>query len=455
MSCVTRIAAYLLGIAAMLLGLPGATLARIELEPVQHVYPDSTYQEIQQAIDNGGTVYFHRLTRLTGQYGEYDQIASSTPDVPATSMAAARDKGFFIGKFGKDVDIIGILAPNGSRPKINGGTVVFRVGIFARMGILGLPVNFRIENLELANPDMADAPLMKSRIGIMVVSVLGAQSIINNCKFTIIGKQTDPGHQNNHSVAIWYYLVNSSSATPPVNGARIDITNNTVIASGVHEGIHVDNYWPVTPGYTAPRTFVSNNTLHLRNLCGYPNQNGTNGATVGAGILVVGNLSDSIVTNNAITGDGRSPGLTPRVESVAVRLGRAGAAGTGSGDQSLSNVTVAGNDFSSFASDFHLLIGSVVVGSTIGRNSIGPADRAGVMCDGHDNQFVNNHFYGPYLGWAPPASGPGLFWFTTISSNNTVEATKLNGPSEGADICGQVLDESVAANNIRGYEKCR
>jgi hypothetical protein len=94
----------------------GYALAQAPLEPVQHVYPDSTLAEIQQAIDSGGTVYFERLTKTTKEYGDYNQVASSTPDVPANPP-----KGFNIGKNGKDVNIIGVLGPNGERPKINGG----------------------------------------------------------------------------------------------------------------------------------------------------------------------------------------------------------------------------------------------------------------------------------------------------------------------------------------------
>jgi hypothetical protein len=96
-----------------------------------------------------------------------------------------------------------------------------------------------------------------------------------------------------------------------------------------------------------------------------------------------------------------------------------------------------------------------VAAGTIARNSFGPADIAGIKCWGRDNRFVNNHFFGPYPGWVPPANGPGLFWFTITSQGNTVEATKLNGPPHGSDICGQILDDTGGANEIRGYEKCR
>jgi hypothetical protein len=116
-------------------------------------------------------------------------------------------------------------------------------------------------------------------------------------------------------------------------------------------------------------------------------------------------------------------------------------------------VTIVGNDASSFIGDYQLWMQTIVSGSTIARNSFGPATSAGVVCYGHDNWFVNNHFYGTYPGW-PPSTGPGLFWFPTTSRANIVEATKLNTPPHGTDICGQVLNETIGANLIRGYEKC-
>jgi hypothetical protein len=406
------------------------------------VYPDSTYEEIQQALDTGGTVYFHRQTRQTAEYGEYNQIKSSTPDVPAATMADVRDKGFFLGKNGRDVDVIGVLGPNGERPKINGGTIPFRVGAFLRMGLLGLPMNFRIENLELVDPDMADAPLFYSRIGVMVVSVLGAQSTVNNCKITVTGKETDPGHANNHSVAIWFYLTRYEPIPPP-SGARIDVTNNTIVAAKVHEGIHVDNYWPELPGVMPPRAFVNGNTVQLSKLLGFGNW--------GNGIVVGGHLPNAIITGNTVMGDGRSPGLNPAVQTAALRIRPL----PGLPDSSLGGATVTGNDSSLFKGDYHLWLGSTVSHSTVAQNLFGPADRAGVMCDAEGNRFVNNHFTGVYPGWSTVTSGPGLFWFTAASGDNTLEATKLNDPPYGFDICGQVLDDTGGANVIHGEEKCR
>jgi hypothetical protein len=121
------------------------------------------------------------------------------------------------------------------------------------------------------------------------------------------------------------------------------------------------------------------------------------------------------------------------------------------------------NDFSSFTGDFQVWMTDLGSRGTIARNSFGPADSAGVKCHGRDNQFVNNHFYGPYRGWTSAASGPGLFWFTLESHANTVAAAKLNDSPHGFDLCGQVLDETDnpatpeydGVNNIPGYEKCR
>jgi hypothetical protein len=438
------VACLLVG-AGTLAAMPSANPAPFPLQPVQDVYPDSTYEQIQQAIDNGGTVYFHRLTRSSGEDGEYDQLTRIAPDLPPTAEDPA--KGFNVGRYGRDVEIIGLLGPNGERPKINGGTVVFRVGVFPGLGAAGLPVSFRIANLELSNPDLGPAATAFSRIGIWV-NTLGARSTIDNCKITVTGKETDYGHTNNHSVAIWFLLW-ANRPQPPPSGALINVTNNTIIAARAHEGIHVDSFWPEMPNYTVPRAFVNNNSLHIASLGGYQNGQGTNGATLASAIVAVGNISESIVTNNTIAGDGRTPNVTPGVESAAILLGQANA----SGDR-LNNVTVAGNDTSGYHADVQAWIQSVVSGSTIGRNSFGPADLAGVLCFGSDNRFVNNQFNGAYPGWSHP-SGPGLFRFSATSSSNTVEAIKLNEPAHGFDICEQVLDESGGANEIRGDQRCR
>jgi hypothetical protein len=439
------IVAVLSGIAATLIGVPGTALAQGPLQPVQYVYPDSTLDEIQQAIDSGGTVYFDRLTRLSRQYGDYNQVARTYPDLPPSPGDPA--KGFNVGRYGRDVNIIGLLGPNGERPKIRGGTVVFRVGIFGALGFSGRPVSFKIENLELFNPDLGPPPTLYSRVGVWI-NLIGAQSTINNCKITISGKAADPGHAINHSVAIWFYLPTTLPQAPP-SGALMNITNNTIIVSRVHEGLHADSFWPVTPGFTPPRALISNNTVDLTNLGGYPNKLGTNGATIATAIVLTGNVPNSIVTNNTIRGDGRTLNVTPAVEAIGLLLGAI------TPNDVLTNITVVGNDAALFTGDLQVRVDSALSASTVARNAFGPASIAGVKSSGRDTQFVNNHFYGPYPGWPPSANGPGLFWFTAASHANSVEATKLNDPPYGSVICGQVLDETGGENEIHGSEKCR
>jgi hypothetical protein len=98
-------------------------------------------------------------------------------------------------------------------------------------------------------------------------------------------------------------------------------------------------------------------------------------------------------------------------------------------------------------------VAAIATGATVALNSFGPASIAGVF-QGDDNRFVANHFSGSYPGWTGSAGGPGLFWFTNGSKDNTVAATLLNGPPFGFDICSQVRDESGGANENQGYEKC-
>ncbi len=440
---------HLLISTALLLGsAAGTALAGTPRQPVQDVYPDSTYEEIQQAIDTGGTVYFHRLTKQTNEYGEYNQLATDTPDVPPSTPDDVMNKGFMVGRYRNDVDIIGVLGPDGERPRINGGMVPFRVNTFPHIGVLTVPVNFKIENLEILNPDMYLPHTLYSRIGIWVTEI-AAQSTINNCKITVTGKETDPGHADSFNVAIWFYGQDGPSFHAPPSGARIDITNNTIAGDMVHDGIHVRNVWPETPGIAGPQVFISNNVLDLRRLGGSPNGRGTGGATLAVGINVTGNFPGPIVTNNVITGDGRSPGLMPRIESIAIRVGGVTPA------SHIADATVVGNDSSSFNGAFQLWVEPIVSSSTVARNLFGGGDMAGVRSGGGDGWFLNNHFLGVYPGWEASAAGPGLFWFTDASHGNTVQATKLNGPPYGLDICQQVRDDSGGANTTRGAGRCR
>jgi hypothetical protein len=427
----------LLFVLATFLSGGGRAWAQTPIEPVQHVYPQSTLEEIQRAIDNGGTVYFHA--------GEYHQIRRNAPDLPPTSSDPA--KGFNIGKYGKDVDIIGVPGPDGERPHIYGGTVAFRVGRFPSLGFTGLPVNFRIENLELFNPDLGSPLQIYSRIGVWV-NLLGARSTIRNCKFTVTGKDTDPSHAMNHSVAIWFYLQSSQPQAPP-SGAVIEIADNTVLALKTHEGIHADSFWPANPGFVPPRVLMTNNVVEVLNLNGFPNRSGTNGATLASAIILQGNLSNSLVANNTIRGYGRSPGLIPNVEAVGISLW------SGSPADVMANATVIGNDTSGFTGDFQVRVGTTVSASAIVHNSFGPAQIAGVLCSGRDNAFVNNHFYGQYPGWSSSGVGPGLFWFDQASHGNTVEAMKLNAAPYGFEICGQIFDEAHGANAVPGYGRCQ
>ncbi len=432
----------------LLLG--SAAMAQTVLQPVQHVYPDSTLAEIQQAIDTGGTVYFERLTKAAKEVKDYNQVASSTPDLPPTTDNPA--KGFNIGTNGKDVHIIGMLGVNGERPKINGGTIVFRVGQFAGFGFTGLPVSFRIENLELFNPDMAGPASLYARIGIWVLNALGAEGTVNNCKITITGKEADSGHASNHSVGIWFYLAQpqtGQSFPPPPSGARMNLTNNTVTLIKGHEGLHVNSFWPETGGYVGPRAFLSNNIVTVTNLGGFLN--------TGTAIILAGNISDSIVTNNIVRGEGRSPGLTPPVETRGIVLTAANAPGVPGASSTappdvLVNVTIVGNDFSAFSGDYQLVMQPLASGTMVARNLFGPASAAGVMCSGHDNWLDGNHFYGDYPGWDSSGKGRGLVLFTKTAARNRLTRTRMN---HSVNICGQLLEETPGANILPGYDQCQ
>jgi hypothetical protein len=239
------------------------------------------------------------------------------------------------------------------------------------------------------------------------------------------------------------------SRTPP-SGARIDITNNQIAGAKIRMGIGLGHFWPETPAYTPPRFLVSNNTVEMTQVRG---SGGSGGA-----IYLHGSLPNSVITNNAIRGDARSPGFATVSSAIYYAL---------QGELASSNIMVAGNDSSGFIGDFQLYLPRTVSGGTVDGNTFGPAGVVGTLCYGPDNRFQGNHFYGAYPGWEPVASGPGLFWFanTTVSTShgNTLVATKLNGPPHGFDICSEVFDETDdpntpgydGANKIPGYEKCQ
>lgn len=225
-------------VAGAMAGFIGQANAQALLLPVQYVNPGSTLQEIQAAIDNGGTVFF--------EYGEYNQIKSPTPNLPNTGNA------FYLGRNGHEVHIIGVTDPDGARPKINGGSIAFRIPF---------PVNFKIENIEMSNPDVAGV----GRIGIMVFDALGTQVTINNCKITITGNDSDPGLAKNYSAGIWFKLGGNN---PPPSGASVHITNNEIIGSKIRMGIGLGHFWPESLNFTAPRFFVDHNTIRLSDLRG-------------------------------------------------------------------------------------------------------------------------------------------------------------------------------------------
>jgi hypothetical protein len=410
-------------VAGTMAGFTDGANAQAVLGPVQYVNPSSTLQEIQNALNTGGTVLF--------EYGDYYQIASSTPDVPPTPATA---KGFNIGRYGEDVNVIGLTGPNGERPRIHGGNVAFRVNI--------QPVNFKIENLEICNPDLSTSGLLNSRVGILVLNVLGSQSVINNCRITITGKSTDPGALGSHSAGIWFQLPSSGQFV--TSGAQIEITDNEIIADNALAGIVLGHFRAETPIYAGPRVLIDRNTIQASHLRGYT----LNNLRFGAAIILAGGWPDSAVTNNVIAGDGHFPNY----EDLAIYY-------AASQDLPSPDITVAGNDSSGFMGGIQLYLNRMVSGARVANNAFGPADETGVMCYGSENRFVNNHFSGAYPGWDSAGEGAGLFWFAdqpnaSTSEGNTLVSAKLNGPPYGFDICNEVKSDAGDANKVPGYQKC-
>jgi hypothetical protein len=420
--------ALLVGTAAAMLGSEGVGQAQspsraaahaVELEPVCTVSSASTLGDIQTCLDNGGTVYF--------QYGEYHQVESSAPDLPPSP--ANPPKSFSIGAYGRDVHIIGLPGPRGERPKIIGGAPTFRMGIFPVVGFYGLPASFRIENLEIFNPDRVYS--YDTRVGIWVLDALGAETSIVKCRITVTGRDTD--HPNNSSSAIF---VKVQGAAPPPSGAWIEIANNEFVVAKTRMAVGVGHFWPDANAFMPPRLLVRDNVISVSSLRGGSQLGGA------AAIVLHGNVEGAILVDNVLRGDGRLTGAENKgIQTISTVF-----SGT---LLHPANLTVEGNDLSGFTGHFQVYFDPGVLGSRVAKNIFGPATGAGVKCDGHDNVFINNHFYGEYPGWSRPA-GPGLFWFGSTSYSNRVVSTKLNEPPHGSDICDQVCDETGGTNNISG-----
>jgi hypothetical protein len=219
------------------------------------------------------------------------------------------------------------------------------------------------------------------------------------------------------------------------------MAGNEIVVAKTRMAIGVGHFWPDANAFVPPRLLVRDNVITASRLRG--------GALTGgaAAIVLHGNVDGAILMDNVLKGDARLAGAANKgIQTMSTVL-----FGT---PLYPANLTLKGNDLSGFIGYFQLYIDPRVQGSTIAKNVLGPATGAGVKCDGHENVFTNNHFYGEYPGWSPPAAGPGLFWFGSGSWGNKVVSTKLNEPPHGSDICGQVRDETTGANEIPGDERC-
>ena len=266
--------------------------------------------------------------------------------------------------------------------------------------------------------------------------MLGAEASIVNCKITVTGRDTD--NANNSSAAIFLKV---QGAAPPPSGAWIEIANNEIVVAKTRMAVGVGHFWPDTHAFVPPRLRVRDNVIAVSSLRG--------GSLLGgaAAIVLHGNVEGAIMMNNVLRGDARLAGaLNKGIQTLSTEV-----SGT---PLYPANLTLKGNDLSGFIGHFQLYLDARALGSRVAQNLFGPATAAGVMCDGHDNVFIENHFHGEYPGWSPPAAGPGLFWFGSTSYGNKAVSTKLNGPPHGSDICGQVRDETGGANEIWGDERC-
>ncbi len=381
-----------------------ARAARAQKAPARsiEVWPTDSYQTIQAAIDNGGTVHFH--------LGTYTQLKSPTPSIPSTG------KSFHIGRGMQDVDIVGEIGKNGERPIISGGNIPFRVQY--------KPIRFKIENMEIFQPDVAGGGPKNSRIGVFIYAdeKTGPTFIsgtVNNCKVTIDGDRNPPPGWNVYSIALW------CPTYTPMTGSTLSITNNEVFANNILAGIGVGHF---THGPEAPpRTIIDGNKIHVSYLRG--------GVQPSFALGTHGNLSNLIMTRNIVTDDPRvPPGFVPGLRSVAIGFINS------SKHHKTNYAVVARNDSAGFTGSYaQSFVDSDVENSNFSNNTYGfvdPSGMAGAYVLGNNCSFVNEQFIGDYPG---KPTFP-CFLLPEGSFGNVVHALKTNSALQGVNKCSQIID---------------
>jgi len=135
----------------------------------------------------------------------------------------------------------------------------------------------------------------------MVMDRLGPETFLDNCKISIAGDANPGPKENLYSVGIWFRLMGPAGPDGnPANipsGVPVRITNNEIIGSHAAAGIGMGQFWPETPGFTAPRFYVEGNKITIDNSrCG--TQPGGPISTSGVAAIVDNGSGNSFVDND-------------------------------------------------------------------------------------------------------------------------------------------------------------
>ncbi len=400
-------------------GVPSAT----------EVWPDSAPQAVINAVDAGGTVYFHSRTK-EGVFQPYDLNA-----YPLTAPANPLSRFIQIGRLGKDVAIVGLNdgGIKGERPKIINGGAQQLVTPAKMRG-----VRLTVTNMEFFRP--ASGAGSVGATSIFVNNSAGTE--ITGCKFTVDG--ASPAQFQYIKFAIWLIFRKDMAYDPKVNpcSGPLVVKDNEFFVTGKNNpggstgaigfGCFFDT--------NVPSYLVDDNYVEADG-CG-----GGFGSMLGG---CHGNGSNSVFSNNTVKTVGEpSDKVLFFIPSGSTLPFLA------------TNVQVLHNDFSGAVAT----IAQIIVDGEVPRyvnvtafsdslfknNVYGPVEPGGIagfVMKGHSSSFVNESFIGNYAGGLP------CLWLDEDSHDNSVVALKNGSNIQGMDLCYQIVNNGVN-NIIPGFERC-
>ncbi len=331
------------------------------------VNPGTPISTIQTYADEGGSIYF--------EPGDYNWGTTGS---------------IFVGRQGRDLEVIGIPHASGDRPKIIGGLNPFRCSDRVFM---------RIRNMEFFNP--------MGLAAILVTTSNGAE--VRGCKFEVSGLHPVQGYR----FGIWFIF--RKDMTDATSSGSLAASENEFTVNGCSGAIGFGNFFnePV-PSFTAKGNVITVNECKAGVLCAH------------------GNGTNAVFSNNTVKGRGiRMLMLWEQAQFLC------------------SNAKVIGNDFSNAtATECQVYVGQHVRNSEFKDNKIGklelvamsaPEPRpaailpvTGIWCKGQENQFTDNDFTMSEIpGWLLAPYYTGCIYLDTSSSRNYVFESGHFPPGSG------------------------